>query len=269
MSSPAAVVVKSSAPLLRLPVPVVLLKLIKFWDTWNGRDKTCRAVQYFTKFLAFHYQEKQKQTGTDYKVLVGQFKGLSSNLSLARKAFRLFRWINFYEKISKQLAEAPNTKSAKETLLYFLDFMSSVCMAVYLAYDGYIFGGKAKFILDKNLDKIGKTANYWWFWSLFASFIGDLIRLNDGYAKLASLSKKLKDINKDDDKEKEQAKAEVEKHKNETMHKLRITFAKTACDLLVPLSINEHADWVPNSGQCGLLGTASSLLGAYLAWPKN
>eukprot|EP00475_Leptophrys_vorax_P006668 TRINITY_DN14143_c0_g1_i1.p1 TRINITY_DN14143_c0_g1~~TRINITY_DN14143_c0_g1_i1.p1 ORF type:complete len:269 (+),score=85.05 TRINITY_DN14143_c0_g1_i1:70-876(+) len=268
MSTAASVVVKTTAaPLLRLPVPIVLSKLIKFWDTWNGRDKTCRAIQYFAKFLAHYYQEKQKATGADFKIIAGQYKALSGNLSLARKAFRLFRWINFYEKLAKLFAESPNTKSLKAVLLYLFDFLQSFCFGIYLAYDGYVFAGKIGFILDKQVDLKARTANYWWFWALFAAIHGDLIRLYDGYNKTSQLVLKYKSIKDEDEKEKEQAMKELKEHKSAAMHKLRITFLKDAFDLLIPLSLNDYASWVPNSGQCGLLGTVSSLLGAYQAWP--
>jgi hypothetical protein len=48
---------------------------------------------------------------------------------------------------------------------------------------------------------------------------------------------------------------------------LYVQLAKDAADLLVPLSLNNHASWVPGAGWCGILGTISSLLGAYQAWP--
>lgn len=254
-----------------LPVPVVLAKLIKFWDTWNGRDKTCRTVQYFAKFLAHYYAEQQKLTGVaDLKVLVAQYKALSSQLSLARKAFRFFRWINFYEKLAKLLTKAPDGSSAASVLNYLADIVNYVCFGVYLAYDGYVFLGKAGFLADKTIDQKAKTANYWWFFALAGACFGDILKISEGWAKHRKLVSKYNSMStqENNEKEQEEAKNAVEIQRK-AISKLYITFAKDAFDLLVPLSLNEHASWVPNSGTCGLLGTVSSLIGAYQAWPDN
>jgi hypothetical protein len=151
-----------SDALVSLPVPADLSKLIKFWDTWNGRDKTCRAVQYFAKFLVHYYEQKQKHSGVDTKQLVAQYKALSTQLSLARKAFRFARSINFYEKISKQLSKRPDFGSLKDSVLYLADFSNSFCFFVYLLYDGYVFLGKIGALLDKTVDQKARRSNYWW-----------------------------------------------------------------------------------------------------------
>lgn len=268
--------------MVNLPVPGELVSLIKFWDSWNGRDKTCRAAQYFAKFLVHYFQQQQKLTSATadierLKLLAQRYGALSKNLSLARKAFRLFRFINFYEKLAKHLLSSPDLSSASSTVKYLANAGQSLFFGIYLGYDAYVWAGKIGFIVDKSVDNKSKTGNYFWFAALVSAVIGDFVQLYAAKRKESSLLKSidrrlaaLEDSSADVQVDETLIQAQKDLSVVQAGFKpLYITLAKDLFDVLIPLSLNEAANWVPNSGQCGLLGTVSSLLGMYQAWPKK
>lgn len=55
-------------------------QVLKFWSTTVGRDKTSRAVQYLSRFLAWYYL-----TMGAPKETVTRFSSIKSNIGLSRK----------------------------------------------------------------------------------------------------------------------------------------------------------------------------------------
>jgi hypothetical protein len=89
-----------------------LLKLIKYLDTYNGRDKIVRFLQYGGKFLSW-YLPLLDRAEDGKKAAI-----MESHCSMARKVFRLFRSITFFQNLFKTIMEV------KKKTLYFLFHIS-------------------------------------------------------------------------------------------------------------------------------------------------
>lgn len=58
----------------------MLTRQLRFWGTTVGRDKTCRTVQYLSRFLAYYYYQQGAPKET-----VARFAAIKSNIGLSRK----------------------------------------------------------------------------------------------------------------------------------------------------------------------------------------
>merc|ERR1740124_1835283 len=67
-------------------------RTIKMVNETEGRDKFCKMIQYLARFLKFQCE------GTN-EALFEAFNGLFTNMSTARKLFRLFKSFMEYKKI--------------------------------------------------------------------------------------------------------------------------------------------------------------------------
>jgi peroxin-11B len=237
---------EKSATTSPLPVPIVAAKLVKFWESTTGRDRTCRTAQYFAKFLSYYLA----QQGAHNKEIVAKLNALSTNLSMARKAFRLFKSIDFYVKLSKVLAipldQYPNL------ITPILQIINNICYGLYMACDAYTWAAKIKFINDPQAAKITRQGNFFWFFALAASLMQNLMKLQKAVAKVGDAGEEEKTIKSKSD-----------------LRTAYIATMKDACDFFIPLAANKYGVWYPNDGVVGILGTASSLLGAYQAWPSK
>ena len=223
-----------------VPVPKQLQALVKFWESTGNRDKTCRTIQYFAKFLAFYYASHQ-----DKQDLVKRFESLSSNLSMSRKAFRLLKTIDFYVK----LAMLWNKTGKQDPVALTLDSATNIFYGLYLACDSYTWAARIKLIHDPQSNRVTRQGNFFWLFAILSSLIHNGVKISMHWDK--------KRRSKEDARQVDQV--------PETLY---VSLLKDAFDLLIPLSLNQYGPWYPNSGLCGLLGTVSSLLGVYQGWPS-
>jgi peroxin-11B len=77
----------------------LLAKFIKFTELTNGRDKIARLLQYGSRFFAWYLQSSNLETSK-------KLATMEAHCSLARKLFRLFRTIEFFQKAQKGLEVA-------------------------------------------------------------------------------------------------------------------------------------------------------------------
>jgi len=210
-----------------------LLKFIKFLDTYNGRDKIARFLQYSGRFLAWYLPTVNNQE-TAKKAAI-----LENHCSLARKLFRLFRFVHFFHNAQKTLLEEPDLVIKGTTVV------QSVCLGLWLVYDHIIWAAKL------NLTKVETTtyarrANIFW-----------LIAMIMGVVKSAYLFK------------------EVSESKNspQVIRISQFSYAlegvRNVLDMPIPLYglSTQFASRVP-TGVVGLLGAITSLIGCYQQWNK-
>ncbi|KAF9586036.1 Peroxisomal membrane protein PMP27 [Lunasporangiospora selenospora] len=100
---------------------------IKFTATTVGRDKLYRAVQYFSRFLAW-YLLRQGAT----KEIVARFNNLKKNLALSRKLMRIGKPI---EHVESALAAT----SLRDESLRLLTIGKQLSYAGYLTLDALVF----------------------------------------------------------------------------------------------------------------------------------
>ncbi|KAG0318419.1 Peroxisomal membrane protein PMP27 [Podila horticola] len=100
---------------------------LKFTATTVGRDKLYRAVQYFSRFLAWYllHQGASKET-------VARFNNLKKTLGLSRKLMR-------FGKPIEHLESAALATSVKDEFLRFCAVGKQLSYAGYLTFDGLIF----------------------------------------------------------------------------------------------------------------------------------
>jgi hypothetical protein len=65
----------------------------KYFSSYKGKDKFARTIQYGSRFACFYVLEADPNS-----FVGGRLKKLHKNLSINRKSFRLFRWINDFRK---------------------------------------------------------------------------------------------------------------------------------------------------------------------------
>jgi hypothetical protein len=98
----------------------------KFFSSYKGKDKFARSIQYGSRFLCYHALEQDRNSWVGARCKV-----LHKNLSINRKAFRLFRWINDFRKA--RVAYYSTTE--KNPIKKFLRICAELSYFVYALHD--------------------------------------------------------------------------------------------------------------------------------------
>eukprot|EP00300_Choanocystis_sp_HF-7_P032087 c420_g1_i1.p1 GENE.c420_g1_i1~~c420_g1_i1.p1 ORF type:complete len:246 (+),score=55.17 c420_g1_i1:75-812(+) len=223
--------------------PALLAKMLEYMATTAGRDKMCRTVQYLSNYLHTYYGPKD--------ATAVRLKGLASALSMARKGFRMFKWLESYDQILKLDAE-------KDIVLRTTAGLKAVGFGLYLAYDNWIFLAKAGAIIDPALDAKVVLAYKFWFVGLICSLLRQAYQ---GYglhrqrqAQLAANAGPSDALRKTD----------------AAIHKLSIGVAKDLADMMLPLKqLGWGGPLCPSERFASFCGFLSSLIGAYQLWPAD
>eukprot|EP01119_Soliformovum_irregulare_P005889 TRINITY_DN17631_c0_g1_i1.p1 TRINITY_DN17631_c0_g1~~TRINITY_DN17631_c0_g1_i1.p1 ORF type:complete len:229 (-),score=67.17 TRINITY_DN17631_c0_g1_i1:250-936(-) len=214
-----------------------LLKVIKFLETHNGRDKLVRLMQYGSRFLAWFLLQSQPENAKKLSVL-------ENHSSLARKVFRLFKSLSYIQNAFKTLNEQ------KDAVLVFTTVIQGIALAAWLLYDHLIWAGKLG-LTKVDLKGPARRANIFWLIAMVMGIIKS--------AHLIQRSEKLLKFNKNADVKalkKEQSEATLEMTRN-------------ILDLPIPLYglSTTFQSQVP-TGFVGLCGTITSLIGLKQVWNK-
>lgn len=101
----------------------------KFWSQYKAKDKTCRIIQYFSRILVVYYR---KFDGPESD-MAETFWTLSQNVSLARCAFRLFRWIDEFNSAYASLC------SGQYGLLWLASSLRGLCIGTFIFMNNLYF----------------------------------------------------------------------------------------------------------------------------------
>ena len=221
-----------------------ILKLIRFLESYNGRDKLVRTVQYFCKFYgwyAFEYLQNK-----DWKT---RLASVESNLSLGRKAFRWGKSLSFFNNLLKAVKDPKMDMVTKSTSI-----VANFCLGIWMLYDHLIWAGKTKLIKDLDLKSISYRACALWITGLFLNII------KTAYALQKNHQKALKQPNQD------RALETI----SEQQFDLSLDLVRTCLDVTIPLNTlsPSFSERVP-SGVLGVLGLVSSLIGIFQVWKKT
>ncbi|KAI3660247.1 hypothetical protein MP638_005110 [Amoeboaphelidium occidentale] len=226
-------------------------KWTKFSATTVGRDKLYRLVQYFSKYLAFYLQA----SGTLEKSTIEKLTRLSSAVGLARKLFRVGKPIDFFQTIMKSV-------NIKDDVIRYCVVGRSTFLAGWLTLDIFQWLNAQKVIEIQDIKTINRTAAKCWLLGLICAVTADLYRLRNNLQRLESIEKGgFKALKEDEVLRKEHLMFKAEQPK------LVMELLQDSLDVVIPAALLEYLP--VSQGVVGLVGTITSLMGVYNAWPRS
>jgi peroxin-11B len=141
-------------------------RTLKVWSTTVGRDKTYRAVQYFSRFLAWYLLSRGNQ------LEAARWTILKAHLALARKLLRLGKPLE-HAQAALRATNAPGPVTEQVTTI-----ARQVGYCGYLIYDAAVWANAVKVISLKpeTAQKVAKTANRFWLAGIIFSLIHGSIK---------------------------------------------------------------------------------------------
>ncbi|KAF9437126.1 Peroxisomal membrane protein PMP27 [Entomortierella beljakovae] len=233
-----------------ITLPINVQPWLKFTATVVGRDKIYRAVQYFSRFLAW-YLFRQGAT----KETVARFNNLKKTLGLSRKLMR-------FGKPVEHLENAAKATSLKDEVIRFCTVGRQLAYAGYLTLDGLIFidgSGAYKF---KNIKTYSKNASRFWLAGIVFSFICGLYKTRQIQMRREAAARGLAHSG---ESEKSQARTDLKAIAKE-QHSVNKQLLQDGLDMLLPASGLGYLDL--DDGALGLIGTATAIMGAQAQWNK-
>ncbi|KAF8091658.1 hypothetical protein N665_0439s0023 [Sinapis alba] len=218
-----------------------LALIIIYLNKAEARDKICRAIQYGSKFLS---GGKPGTAQTVYK-----------NTSLARKVFRLFKFLNNF-----QCLISPIHKGTPLPLV-LLGKSKNALLCTYYFLDQFVWLGRSGIYKNKILTElIGGFSNFCWLGSCICSVaieIGELIRLSSSMKKM---EKELKDDEKKHHDELLCAKLQRSKDRI-------LALIKSSMDIVVAIGLLRLAPFIVTPRVTGGFGFITSLISCYQLLP--
>ncbi|KAF9359025.1 Peroxisomal membrane protein PMP27 [Mortierella sp. AD094] len=231
-------------------LPINVQPWLKFTATVVGRDKIYRAVQYFSRFLAW-YLFRQGAT----KETVARFNSLKKTLGLSRKLMRFGKPIEHFENAAK-------ATSLKDEILRYFTIGRQLAYAGYLTFDGLIFidgSGAYKF---KNIKKYGEYASRFWLAGIVFGIFTSLYKTRQIQIRSHVAARGL---THSVESEKSNARTELKALAKE-QHSVNKQLLQDGLDLLLPATALGYLNL--DDGALGLIGTATAIMGAQTQWRK-
>lgn len=215
--------------------------VVLYLNKAEARDKICRAIQYGSKFLS------NGEPGTAQNV--------DKSTSLARKVFRLFKFVNnLHALISPTPQGTPlplvllgKAKNALLTTFFFLD------QIVWLGRTG-IYKNK------EQADLIGRISLYCWLSSSVCTSLVEVGELGRLSASMKKLEKELKNSDKYQD--------ELYRAKLKKSNERSLALIKSGMDTVVAVGLLQLAPKKVTPRVTGAFGFASSLISCYQLLPS-
>jgi len=212
------------------------------------RDKICRAIQYGSKFLS------NGEPGTAQNV--------DKSTSLARKVFRLFKYVN---ELHALLTPPPKTTPLP---LILLGKSKNALLGTFLALDQIVWAGRTGIYKNKErADLIGRISLFCFLGANICSTLietSELGRLSISIKKLEKELKKIKNT------------STVDQAKLEEQHRLKLKqsndrllgLAKASVDIVVAIGLLQLAPKKVTPRVTGGLGFITSLISLYQLLPS-
>ncbi|KAG0264567.1 Peroxisomal membrane protein PMP27 [Mortierella polycephala] len=227
-------------------LPINVQPWLKFTATTVGRDKIYRAVQYFSRFLAW-YSLRQGYT----KETIARFNSLKKTLGLSRK-----------RKPIEHLENAAKATAVKDEFLRFSTIGKQLAYAGYLTLDGIIFidgSGAYKF---KNIKKYSELASRFWLAGIVFGFVTGLYKTRQIQIRRETAARGLAHST---ESEKSHARTELKAIAKE-QHSINKQLLQDGLDMLIPATGLGYLSL--DDGAVGLIGTATAIMGAKSQWAK-
>jgi len=227
----------STLDVARAELGLVVLYLNKA----EARDKICRAIQYGSKYLS------NGEPGTAQNV--------DKSTSLARKVFRLFKFVNdLHALISPTPAGTPLP-------LVLLGKSKNALLSTFLFLDQIVWLGRTGIYKNKEqADVIGRISLFCWMGSSICTTLVELGELG----RISASMKKLENHLKSEDKyQNEEYRAKLKKSNERSL-----ALIKAGMDIVVAVGLLQLAPKKINPRVTGGFGFVSSLISCYQLLPS-
>ncbi|XP_057531791.1 peroxisomal membrane protein 11C [Amaranthus tricolor] len=219
-----------------------LALLVLYLNKAEARDKICRAIQYGSKFLS------DGEPGTAQNV--------DKSTSLARKVFRLFKFVNdLHALISPAPAGTPLP-------IVLLGKSKNALLSTFLFLDQFVWLGRSGIYKNKErTDLIAKISLYCWMGSSVCNSLAEIGELGRLAASMKKLEKELKGSDKNQN---EKYRAKVQNYNDRSL-----ALIKSALDIVVAAGLLQLAPKKITPRVTGAFGFATSLISCYQLLPSR
>ncbi|XP_072977142.1 peroxisomal membrane protein 11-5-like [Typha angustifolia] len=214
--------------------------LVLYLNKAEARDKICRAIQYGSKFVS------NGEPGTAQNV--------DKSTSLARKVFRLFKFVNdLHGLISPPPQGTPLP-------LILLGKSKNALLSTFLFLDQIVWAGRTGIYKNKErAELIARISLYCW---LGSSACGTLVELGELQRLSKSMKKLERELKHKDKYEDEQYQIKLQKS-NERL----LSLIKSAMDIVVAVGLLQLAPKKVTPRVTGAFGFVTSLISCYQLLP--
>lgn len=207
----------------------------------EARDKICRAIQYGSKFLS------NGEPGTAQDV--------DKSTSLARKVFRLFKFVNDLHALISP--SAPGTPLS----LILLGKSKNALLSTFLFLDQIVWLGRTGIYKNKaRAEILGRISLFCWMGSSVCTTLVEIGELGRLSGQMKKLEKELKNTNK---YQNEQYRSKLEKSNDRS-----IALVKAGLDIVVAVGLLQLAPKKVTPRVTGAFGFVSSLISCYQLLPS-
>ncbi|XP_058737256.1 peroxisomal membrane protein 11C-like [Vicia villosa] len=214
--------------------------LVLYLNKAEARDKICRAIQYGSKFLS------NGEPGTAQNV--------DKTTSLARKVFRLFKFVNDLHGLISP------TPQGTPLPLVLLGKSKNALLSTFLFLDQFVWLGRTGIVENKErTELLGRISLFCWMGSSVCTTLVELGELGRLSGSMKKLEKEIKNSNKYDN---EQYQAKLKKSNERTL-----ALIKAGIDVVVAAGLLQLAPQKITPRVTGAFGFASSLISCYQLLP--
>ncbi|CAL5192603.1 unnamed protein product [Lathyrus oleraceus] len=214
--------------------------LVLYLNKAEARDKICRAIQYGSKFVS------NGEPGTAQNV--------DKTTSLARKVFRLFKFVNDLHALISP------TPQGTPLPLVLLGKSKNALLSTFLFLDQFVWLGRTGIVENKErTELLGRISLFCWLGSSVCTTLVELGELGRLSGSMKKLEKEIKNSNKYDN---EQYQAKLKKSNERTL-----ALIKAGIDVVVAAGLLQLAPQKITPRVTGAFGFASSLISCYQLLP--
>lgn len=220
-----------------------LALLVLYLNKAEARDKICRAIQYGSKFLS------NGEPGTAQNV--------DKSTSLARKVFRLFKFVNDLHALL-----TPLPKSTPLPLV-LLGKSKNALLSTFLALDQIVWAGRTGIYKNKErVDLISRISLYCWLSSSVCTTLIEISELGRLTVSIRKLEKALNQATNSEGNLNEQYIAKLKQSNNRLL-----SLVKSSMDVVVAVGLLQLAPKKVTPRVTGAFGFVSSLISCYQLLP--
>jgi hypothetical protein len=218
-----------------------LALVVLYLNKAEARDKICRAIQYGSKFLS------NGEPGTAQNV--------DKSTSLARKVFRLFKFVNDLHSLISP------TPQGTPLPLVLLGKSKNALLSTFLFLDQIVWLGRTGIYKNKErAELVGRISLFCWLSSSVCATLVELGELGRLSASMKKLEKDLKNTNKYHNDE---YRAKLKKSNERSL-----ALVKAGFDIVVAAGLLQLAPKKVTPRVTGAFGFASSLISCYQLLPS-
>ncbi|GLT65327.1 hypothetical protein SLA2020_377650 [Shorea laevis] len=219
-----------------------LALIVLYLNKAEARDKICRAIQYGSKFIS------EGKPGTAQNV--------DKSTSLARKVFRLFKFVNDLHALISPVPQGTPLP------LVLLGKSKNALLSTFLFLDQIVWLGRTGIYKNKErTELLGRISLFCWMGSSICSSLVELGELGRLSASMKKLEKELKNSDKCQN---EQYCAKLQRSNERTL-----ALIKAGMDIVVAVGLLQLSPKKVTPRVTGAFGFASSLISCYQLLPSR